>query len=127
MIPDIQGSAQEQDPVTLFHNPRCSTSRKALELLREAGHEPGVVEYLETGWTREQLEQILEQMEAKPADIFRHKEPLARDLGLTQPGVTDEELLEAMVVHPVLVERPIATRAGKARLGRPAEKVLDLI
>ncbi len=127
MIPDAQGLPTEQDTVTLFHNPRCSTSRKALELLRGAGHEPTVVEYLETGWTREGLEAILSRLGARASDILRRKEPLAKDLHLDVPGTPDDAILDAMVDHPILVERPIAVRGHRARLGRPAEGVLDLL
>ena len=127
MIPDATGLPTEQDKVTLFHNPRCSTSRRALELLRGAGHEPTVVEYLETGWTREGLESILSRLGVSPSDILRRKEPLAKDLGLDTPGTSDEAILEAMLAHPILVERPIAVRGHRARLGRPAEGVLDVL
>lgn len=127
MIPDLVGLPTEQEPLTLFHNPRCSTSRKALQLLREAGHEPGIVEYLEAGWSREQLESLLARLDAKPADILRRKEPLAKELGLTDPGVSDDAILDAMVDNPVLVERPIALRGDRARIGRPPESVLDLL
>ena len=109
--------------VTLFHNPRCGTSRRALELLREAGHEPEIVEYLKTGWTRERLATLLKALDAKPRDILRRKELGAAALD----GAGDDAILAAMVAHPVLVERPIALRGGEARLGRPAERVLDLI
>jgi len=127
MIPDAAGLPNEQESVTLFHNPRCSTSRKALQLLRDAGHEPGVVEYLETGWTRDQLEGLLARLKARPADILRRKEPLARELGLTAGNASDHAILDAMVANPILVERPIAVRGQRARVGRPPEAVLDLL
>lgn len=127
MIPDAAGLPTEQDRITLFHNPRCSTSRKALELLRGAGHEPELVEYLQTGWTRDQLERLLARLDARPADILRRKEPLAKELGVDDAGARDDEILDAMVAHPILVERPIVVRGERARLGRPAEGVLDLL
>ena len=112
-------------PVTIFHNPACSTSRKTLAMLREAGYAPTVVEYLKTGWTRPQLEGLLKAMGARPRDLLRANEILAVDLGLGSAG--DEEILEAMVAHPILVNRPIVETAKGARLGRPMEAVLEVL
>ena len=111
--------------VTIFHNPSCGTSRKTLAMLRERGLEPTVVEYLKTGWTRPQLEALLKKMGATPRDILRANEILAVDLGLGSAG--DEEILEAMAAHPILVNRPIVETSKGARLGRPMEAVLELL
>lgn len=113
--------------VTIFHNPRCSTSRATLELIRKAGVEPTIVEYLKTGWTRDQLTDLLGRMQARPRDLLRDKEALAAELGLTDPAVGDEAILEAMVAHPVLVQRPIVATEAGAVLGRPPETVHSLI
>jgi arsenate reductase len=110
-------------PVTLFHNPACSTSRKALEAIRTSGHEPKVVEYLKTGWTIPQLKSLLQGMKARPRDILRVRGTPAEELGLTDPAVSDEALLAAMAEHPVLVERPIVITPKGTVLARPVEKL----
>ena len=112
-------------PVTIFHNPACSTSRKTLAMLRDAGYAPTVVEYLRTGWTRPQLEGLLKAMGAKPRDILRDKEALAVELGLAK--ASDAKILDAMVAHPILVNRPIVQTPKGARLGRPMEAVLAVL
>lgn len=114
-------------PVTLFHNPACGTSRNVLAMVREAGHEPTVVEYLKTGWTAPQLEGLLERMGARPRDILRARGTPAAELGLLEAGVSDEAILAAMVAHPILVERPILVTPRGARLCRPSEAALPLL
>lgn len=118
-------------PITIFHNPGCGTSRKVLALIREAGHEPNIVEYLETGWTRTQLKDLLHAMQARPADILRKKNSpaaeLVEELQLLNEGTSDEEILDAMVVHPILVERPIVVTLKGTKLARPPETVLELL
>ena len=109
--------------LTLYHNPRCSTSRRALELLREHGVEPDIVAYLEVGWTRPALRSLLARMGAGPRDLLRRKEPLAAGL----ENASDDAILDAMIAHPILVERPIAASDGGARIGRPPERVLELL
>lgn len=113
--------------VTIYHNPACGTSRNTLALIREAGIEPTVVEYLQAGWTRAQLGDLLARMGKGPRDILRVAGTPAEALGLTDPAVSDDALLDAMVAEPILVQRPIvATPAGVA-LCRPAETVLSLL
>lgn len=112
-------------PVTIFHNPACSTSRKTLAMLQEAGYAPAVVQYLKTGWTRPQLESLLKAMGATPRDILRPKEPAAVELGLAT--ASDDAILEAMVAHPALVNRPIVQTPKGARLARPMEAVLEVL
>jgi arsenate reductase (glutaredoxin) len=113
--------------VTLFHNPACSTSRKTLALLRERGIEPEVVEYLKAGWTRPQLEALFDRMGVRPRELLRQSGSPAEELGLLRPEVSDDAILDAMVAHPVLVNRPIAVTPKGARLCRPVETVLELI
>jgi len=109
--------------VTIFHNPKCSTSRNVLAAIRAAGVEPTVVEYLKTGWTKPQLEGLLQAMKAKPADILRRKEPGAARLA----GASDSAVLAAMVADPILVERPIVVTKKGAALVRPIDKLQALL
>ena len=113
--------------VTLYHNPRCSKSRAALQLLEERGIEPDVVEYLKEPPDRKTLKQILSRLGLKPRQLLRTKEAVYRELGLDDPAVSDDELIDAMVEHPILIERPIAVAGGRAALGRPPERVLDVL
>ena len=114
-------------PVTIHHNPNCGTSRNVLAAIREAGHEPRVVEYLKTGWTRPALETLLARMGARPRDILRLRGTPAEELGLADPAVGDDRILEAMVAHPILVERPIVETPLGVALCRPADKVAALL
>jgi arsenate reductase len=116
-----------KDAVTIFHNPNCGTSRAVLATLRERGAEPAVVEYLKTGWTRRQLQGLLEAMKARPRDILRTRGTPAEALGLTAPGATDDKILAAMVAEPILVERPIVVTPKGTALCRPAERVEALL
>jgi arsenate reductase len=114
-------------PITIHHNPACGTSRNALAMIRAAGYEPTVVEYLQTGWTRPQLVGLLAAMGARPRDILRDKGTPAAELGLLDPGVDGGRLLDAMVGHPILVNRPIVVTPRGVKLCRPSEAVLDLL
>ena len=113
--------------VTIYHNPGCGTSRNTLALLREKGIEPNVVEYLKTGWTRQQLTDLLARMEARAHDILRVRGTDAEALGLTDPHAADDVLIAAMIIDPKLVNRPIVVTPKGAALCRPAELVLGLI
>jgi arsenate reductase len=113
--------------VTIYHNPNCGTSRNTLALLREKGVEPQVVEYLKAGWTRDQLQDLLKRMDASAHDILRVKGTNAESLGLTDPNASDEALIAAMIIEPILVNRPIVVTDKGAALCRPAELVLGLI
>jgi arsenate reductase len=115
------------DTITIFHNPACGTSRNVLAAIRDAGHEPNVVEYLKAGWTRPQLEGLLADMQASPRDILRVRGTPAEDLELTGAGVTGDAIICAMVAHPILVERPIVAAPKGTALCRPAEKVNSLL
>lgn len=112
--------------VVIYHNPNCSTSRNTLALLREKGVEPTVIKYLETGWTRPQLEGFLAAMGGASAKtILRSKEARAKELGLAT--ASDDVILDAMVKEPILVERPIVVTKKGAVLARPIEKALDVL
>jgi arsenate reductase (glutaredoxin) len=114
-------------PVTIYHNPACGTSRNTLAMIEAAGYRPIVVEYLKTGWTRQKLEALFAAMNARPRDLLRRKGAPAAELGLLEPDVTDDRILEAMVAYPVLVERPIVITPKGTKLSRPSELVLDLL
>lgn len=114
-------------PITIFHNPACGTSRNALAMIRAGGYEPAVIDYLQTGWTRPQLEQLLAEMKASPRDLLREKGTPAADLGLLDPDIGDEAILSAMIEHPVLANRPIVRSPLGTALCRPSEAVLDLM
>lgn len=113
--------------VTIFHNPACGTSRNTLAAIRDRGIEPTVVEYLKTGWTKPQLTALLAKMGKTPRDIMRVRGTPAEELGLTAPSASDDDILEAMTKHPILVERPIVETDKAAALCRPMEKVFDLL
>ncbi|HEY1142930.1 MAG TPA: arsenate reductase (glutaredoxin) [Sphingomicrobium sp.] len=113
--------------VTIFHNPACGTSRKTLEILRESGQEPNVIEYLKAPPTREELKRIYERAGISPRQGLRAKEPLAQELGLTRPDVSDDEILDAMVEHPILIERPLVETDKGARLCRPQDLVREIL
>jgi arsenate reductase len=112
---------------TLYHRPQCATSRKVLALIRKLGIEPVVIDYVQIGWTKDQLTALLTAMKLKPRDLLRVKGTPAEDLGLTDPSVSDARLLTAMVKHPILVERPIVVSEKGVRLARPPEKVFDIL
>ncbi|MDG2522957.1 arsenate reductase (glutaredoxin) [Caulobacter segnis] len=114
-------------PITIFHNPACGTSRNTVAMVQAAGYRPQVIEYLQTGWSREQLDELLTAMNARPRDILRDKGTPAAELGLLDPTVSDEAILEAMIAHPILVNRPIVVTPRGVKLCRPSEAVLDLL
>ncbi|MBV9509003.1 MAG: arsenate reductase (glutaredoxin) [Caulobacteraceae bacterium] len=114
-------------PITIFHNPDCGTSRNTLAMIRAAGYQPTVVEYLKTGWTRPQLERLLAAMGAKPKDLLRSKGTTAAELGLLDPGVDGDRIVDAMVAQPILVNRPIVQTPKGTRLCRPSDVVLSLL
>jgi arsenate reductase len=113
--------------VTIFHNPACGTSRNTLATIRAAGIEPTVVEYLKAGWTKPQLKALLEKLGLSARDILRVRGTPAEELKLTDPKATEDEIIDAMVGHPILVERPIVVTPKGAVLARPMEKVLEIL
>jgi arsenate reductase len=114
-------------PITIFHNPNCGTSRNVVAMVRDAGYDPTIVEYLKAGWTRDQLVDLLAKAGAAPRDWLRVRGTPAEELGLTASEVTDDAILAAMVAHPILVERPVVVTPKGAALCRPKERVLDLL
>lgn len=113
--------------VTIFHNPRCGTSRNTLALIRNAGIEPTVVPYLETPPTRQALVRLIAASGLPVREVLRSKEAMCAELGLDDPARTDDELIDAMVAHPVLINRPIVVTELGTRLCRPSELVLDIL
>ena len=112
--------------VTIYHNPRCSKSREALKLLEEQGADVEVVKYLDTPPSKEELKSLLKMLGISARKLMRTKEAIYKELGLKE--VEDEEkLIEAMVEHPRLIERPIVIKDGKAVIGRPPQKVIELL
>jgi arsenate reductase len=116
-----------KSPAILYHNPRCSKSRQALELLRARGLEPVVIEYLKTPPSATQLGHILALLGREPRELMRSGETEYKALGLDDPALDRATLIQAMVDHPKLIERPILLTPHKAALGRPPETVLEIL
>lgn len=112
-------------PVTIYHNPRCSKSRETLDLLQARGFEPRIVKYLETPPDAATLETLLAQLGIAARELIRTGEPAYKELGLAD--ASDAELVKAMAEHPELIQRPIVTANGKARIGRPPASVLEIL
>lgn len=113
--------------VVIHHNPECGTSRNVLAIIRATGEDPVVIEYLETGWTRPQLQALFAAADLTPRTALRETKSPAASLGLLDPAAPDEQLMDAMLVHPILVNRPIVCSPKGVRLCRPSETVLDLL
>lgn len=113
--------------LTLYHNPRCSKSRAALELLEARGLQPQVLRYLETPLSAEQLRALLGKLGYRPRQLLRSGEEAYQALGLADPALDDEALIAAMVAEPKLIERPILEAGARAVVGRPPERVLELL
>ena len=111
----------------IHHNPDCGTSRNVLAVIRASGTEPVVIEYLKTGWTRPQLQALFAAADLSPRAALRTSKSPAEELGLTDPSVSDEALLDAMIEHPILVNRPIVCTPKGVALCRPSEPVLPLL
>ncbi len=109
----------------IYHNPKCSTSRKALDQIRAAGHQPVVIDYLKDGWTRGQLLGLFAAADVTPTQAMRVKNTPAEELGLI--GADDDRIIAAMVEHPILVERPIVAAPKGVRLCRPFERLEELL
>ena len=112
---------------TIFHNPLCGTSRKTLEILRDSGAEVRVREYLNDPPGRDELKALYERAGITPREGLRSKEPLATELGLDDPAVTDEAILDAMIDHPILINRPLVETDKGVRLCRPQDKVREIL
>jgi arsenate reductase len=113
--------------ITLFHNPRCSKSRAALELLRERGYEPRIVDYLKHPPSEHELGVILTLLGMEPRELMRRKEEEYSRENLDNPALTRTQLIKALHDHPHLIERPIVLANGKAALGRPTESILEIL
>ena len=112
----------------IYHNPRCSKSRQTLQLLKDNGVEPDIIEYLKTPPTAAELKKILKALEMSPRDLMRKKEAEYKENNLADDSLTDDQLIAAMVEHPKLIERPIVVKDNKKfALGRPPENILDII
>ena len=120
----VPGTVSTVD-ATIYHNPKCSTSRKALQALRDAGVEPTVVKYLDEPYTREQLVTLLADAGLTPQQAVRKREALYKELDLA--SASDEQILDAMVAHPILVERPIVVTDKGTRIPRPLDKLDEIL
>lgn len=113
--------------VTIYHNPKCGTSRNVLAFIREAGIEPAVIEYLKEPPSRTELLSLIKRSGGTARDMLRAKEAIADELGLNDPKVSDAKIVDAMVAHPILINRPIVETAEGVRLCRPAETVHEIL
>ncbi|HWL70581.1 MAG TPA: arsenate reductase (glutaredoxin) [Geminicoccus sp.] len=113
--------------VTIYHNPACGTSRNTLGLIRNSGEEPVVIEYLKTPPGRDELVRLIDRMGIAVRDLLREKGTPYAELGLGDPALTDEQLVDAMLQHPILINRPIVVTPLGAKLCRPSERVLDIL
>lgn len=113
--------------IVIHHNPKCGTSRNVLEMIRASGVEPTIIDYLKTGWTKEQLLGLFAAADLTPRTALRETKSPAQELGLLDSDVADETILKAMLKHPILVNRPIVCTPKGVRLCRPSEMVLDLL
>jgi arsenate reductase len=113
--------------VTIYHNPKCGTSRKVLEALRAAGHAPHVIEYLATPPSKAELKALAKHMGVAPRDLLRRKGTPYDELGLDDPAISDDAILAAIAEHPILLERPVVVTPKGARLCRPPERVDEIL
>ena len=113
--------------VKILHNPRCSKSRETLKIIEEQGHTVTIIEYLKGAITENQLTDILEQLKLNPRDLLRKGEKIYKELTLSDKSLTDQDLIKAMIEHPILIERPIVISPKGARIGRPPESVLEIL
>lgn len=113
--------------ITIYHNPKCGTSRNTLALIRDAGIEPRVIEYLATPPDRDTLKSMIERAGLTVRQAMREKEPLFQELGLGDESLSDDALLDAMLAHPILINRPFVVTPKGVRLCRPAELLRDIL
>lgn len=113
--------------VTIYHNPKCGTSRNTLAFIRETGFEPEIIEYLKTPPTREQLVELIEAMGISARDLLRRKGTPFDELGLDDPSLSEERLIDAMMEHPILINRPIVSTPKGVKLCRPSESVWEIL
>lgn len=129
LLPRHAGTEREllRMSVTIYHNPACGTSRNTLELIRATGVEPQVIHYLETPPSREELVSLVQRMGISPRDLLREKGTPFAELGLSDPSLGDDQLIVAMMAHPILINRPIVVGPKGVKLCRPSEKVLSVL
>lgn len=113
--------------VIMYHNPRCSKSRQTLKLLQECHIELKIIEYLKHPLTKSELVTILDKLKISPRELLRRNEPVCHELGLNDPNCSDEVILQSMICHPELIERPIVITAHNAIIARPPEKVREIL
>ena len=111
----------------IFHNPNCGTSRNTLAIMKASDEQPDIVEYLKTPPTRDYLVELLTKMAIPPRELLRSKEPICKELDLDNASVSDDQLIDAMIAHPILINRPIVVTDKGAALCRPSERVFDLL
>ena len=113
--------------VTIYHNPNCGTSRNVLALIRDSGEEPHVIEYLKTPPGRDELVSLIDRMGGPVRDVLRRKGTPFDELGLDNPALTDDQLIDAMIAHPILINHPVVVTAAAVKLCRPSETMLDIL
>ncbi len=113
--------------VTIYHNPRCSKSRQTLEILNQQNVDIEIIEYLKASPNAETLKQILSYLKITARDLLRKGESAYKEAGLDDTSLSEDEIITAMVEHPILIERPVVVNNGKAAIGRPPESVLDIL
>ena len=111
----------------IFHNPKCGTSRNTLAIMKASGENPEVIEYLKTPPSRDYLVELLAKMQISPRELLRSKEPVNDELGLDNPELSDDQIIDAMIAHPILINRPIVVTNKGAALCRPSERVCELL
>ena len=111
----------------IFHNPNCGTSRNTLAIMKASGEQPEVVEYLKNPPSRDELVELLAKMNISPRELLRSKEAINDELGLDNPELSDDEIIDAMIAHPILINRPIVVTNKGAALCRPSERVFELL
>ena len=111
----------------IFHNPKCGTSRNTLAIMKASGENPEVIEYLKTPPSRDHLVELLAKINLSPRELLRSKEPVKDELGLDNPELSDDQIIDAMIDHPILINRPIVVTNKGAALCRPSERVFELL
>ena len=111
----------------IFHNPKCGTSRNTLAIMKASGENPEVIEYLKTPPSRDHLVELLAKINLSPRELLRSKEPVNDNLGLDNPELSDDQIIDAMIAHPILINRPIVVTNKGAALCRPSERVFELL
>ena len=111
----------------IFHNPKCGTSRNTLAIMKASGEHPEVVEYLKTPPARDYLVELLAKIALSPRELLRSKESINDELGLDNPALSDDEIIDAMIAHPILINRPVVVTDKGAALCRPSERVFELL